>query len=38
MRTFEDIKIAVAGTGYVGLSLGNPVVSEAYGDSGGYRA
>ena len=21
MRTFEDIKIAVAGTGYVGLSL-----------------
>ena len=31
MRTFEDIKIAVAGTGY-------PVVPEAYGDSGGYRA
>ena len=34
MRTFEDIKIAVAGTGYTC----NPVVPEAYGDSSGYRA
>ena len=33
MREFKDLKIAVAGTGYVGLSI---AISAPQGDCSGY--
>ena len=32
MKKFKDLKIAVAGTGYVGLSIATFVVSASQGD------
>ena len=37
MREFKDLKIAVAGTGYVGLSIATLVISAPQGDCCGYH-
>ena len=37
MREFKDLKITVAGTGYVGLSIATFVISAPQGDCCGYH-
>ena len=38
MREFKDLKIAVAGTGYVGLVHCYVVISTSQGNGCGYRS